>query len=85
MAKILFTISEDSITIDNITLIKEFNEKTFKLDVNNLPYEITGENLVLSQVINDNKTIKINGIILSIKLETNKPKDKTRFIKKLLS
>ena len=85
MSKILFTIYEDSIIIDNINLIKEFNDNLFRLDINNIAYEISGIDLVLSQVSNDNKTIKINGQILSVKTETNKPKEKTKFIKKLFS
>ena len=83
MSKILFTIYEDGITIENITLIKEFNDTSFRLDVNNIAYEITGNNLILSQVSNDNKIIKITGEILCVKTETNKPKEKTKFIKKL--
>ena len=85
MAKTLFTIYEDSVVIDNITSIKEFNDNSFKLDVNNIAYEITGDNLVLSQVTNDNKTIRIIGTILSVSTVSNKPKEKTKFIKKLFS
>lgn len=85
MSKTLFTVYEDSILIDNITLIKEFNDNFFRIDINNIPYEIGGTDLVLNQVTNDNKTIKITGQISSIKIETNKPKEKTKFIKKLLS
>ena len=85
MSKILFTIYDDYILIDNITLIKEFNDTSFKLDINNIPYEVSGTNLVLNQVSNDNKTIKIMGEILCVKTSTNKPKEKTKFIKKLLS
>ena len=85
MSKMLFTIYDDCISIDNITLIKEFNETSFRLDVNNIAYEVIGRNLVLSQVSNDNKTIKISGEILCVKTETNKPKEKTKFIKKLFS
>jgi hypothetical protein len=85
MSKMLFTIYEDSILIDNITLIKEFNDTLFRIDVNNIPYEISGQELVLNQVTNDNKSIKITGQILSVKTETNKPKEKVKFIKKLLS
>ena len=85
MSKILFTIYDDGITIENITLIKEFNDSSFRLDVNNIAYEITGNNLILSQVSNDNKTIKITGEILCVKTESNKPKEKTKFIKKLFS
>ena len=62
MSKILFTIYDDYIIIDNITLIKEFNDFSFRIDVDNIAYEITGNNLILSQVSNDNKTIKINPI-----------------------
>ena len=50
-----------------------------------LAYEITGKNLLLNQVTNDNKTIKITGQISSLKLENNSPKEKTKFIKKLFS
>ena len=85
MSKILFTIYDDYIIIDNITLIKEFNDFSFRIDVDNIAYEITGNNLILSQVSNDNKTIKITGEIICVKTETNKPKEKTKFIKKLFS
>ena len=85
MSKILFTIYDDSILIDNITLIKEFNDSIFRIDVADLAYEITGKNLLLNQVTNDNKTIKITGQISSLKLENNSTKEKTKFIKKLFS
>ena len=85
MSKMLFTLYEDSIIIDNITLIKEFQEELFRIEINNVPYEIKGENLILNQVTNDNKTIKITGTILSVKVETNKPKNKTNFIRRLFS
>lgn len=85
MSKLLFSIYDDYILIDNITLIKEFSEKVFKVNINDKPYEITGENLILHEVTNDNKTIKITGYLTSIRLETNQPKEKTKFLKKLFS
>ena len=85
MYKLLFSIYDDYLIIDNITLIKEFSDTLFKVNINDIPYEITGENLVLTDVTNDNKTIKISGNFISVRLEKNQPKEKTNFIKKLFS
>lgn len=85
MSKLIISIYDDQILIDNVTLIKEFSDKIFKININDKPYEITGCNLLLSHVSNNNQTIKISGEILSVKLETNKPKEKERFIKKLFN
>lgn len=71
--------------IDNVTLIKEFSEKLFRINIDDIPYEILGENLILHEVTNDNKTIKITGTFISIKVENNKPKQNSSFIKKLFS
>ena len=71
--------------IDNVTLIKEFSEKLFRINIDDIPYEILGENLILHEVTNDNKTIKITGTFISIKVENNKPKQNSSFIKRLFS
>ena len=85
MSKLLFSIYDDYLMIDNITLIKEFSDTLFKININDVPYEIKGDNLILTDVTNDNKTIKITGSFISIRLEKNQPKEKTNFIKKLFS
>lgn len=85
MSKLLFSIYDDYLIIDNITSIKEFSDKLFRININDIPYEILGEELILQEVTNDNKTIKIYGKFTSIRLEHNKPKEKTHFIKKLFS
>ncbi len=61
-----FTIFEDHILVNNITEIKEFSETIFVLRINDTPYEITGTNLVLKEVSNDNKSIKIIGTLNSL-------------------
>ena len=85
MSKLLCSIYNDYIIIDNVTLIKEFSEKLFRINIDDIPYEILGENLILHEVTNDNKTIKITGTFISIKVENNKPKQNSSFIKKLFS
>lgn len=85
MSKLLFSVYEDYILIDNITLIKEFSESLFKVNIDDVPYEINGEHLLLTEVTNNNKTIKISGKLFSIRVEKKQPKEKTSFIKKLLS
>lgn len=85
MSKLLCSIYNDYIIIDNVTLIKEFSEKLFRINIDDIPYEILGENLILHEVTNDNKTIKITGTFISIKVENNKPKQNSSFIKRLFS
>lgn len=85
MSKLLCSIYNDYMIIDNVTLIKEFSEKLFRINIDDIPYEILGENLILHEVTNDNKTIKITGTFISIKVENNKPKQNSSFIKKLFS
>ena len=69
MSKLLCSIYNDYMIIDNVTLIKEFSEKLFRINIDDIPYEILGENLILHEVTNDNKTIKITGTFISIKVE----------------
>ena len=45
MSKLIISIYDDQILIDNVTLIKEFSDKIFKININDKPYEITGCNL----------------------------------------
>lgn len=85
MSKLLCSIYNDYMIIDNVTLIKEFSEKLFRINIDDIPYEILGENLILHEVTNDNKTIKITGTFISIKVENNKPKQNSSFIKRLFS
>jgi len=80
-----FIIYQNEIVINNITLIKEFSDKLFLINVSDTSYEIKGENLILKEVSNDNKTIKITGTIDSIN-KTNKVKEKNKsFLKRLIS
>lgn len=80
-----FIIYQNEIIINNITLIKEFSDKFFLINISDLSYEIKGENLVLKEVTNDNKTIKITGTIDSI-IKTNKVREKNKsFFKRLIS
>lgn len=80
-----FTIYNAEAIINNIDEIKSFNESSFIIKINEITYEITGNNLSLKEVTNDNKTIRILGYIESI---INKSKSNTKnknFIKKLFS
>ena len=78
-------IYNEEIIINNITLIKEFSDKIFLLSIKDTPYEIKGINLILKEVSNDNKSIKITGQIDSIS-KTNKIKEKNKgFFRRLLS
>ena len=80
-----FIIYPNEIIINNIMSIKEFSDKIFIITVSNTSYEIKGENLILKDVSNDNKTIKITGTIDSIN-KTNKVKEKNKsFFKRLIS
>ena len=80
-----FIIYQNEIVINNITLIKEFSDKLFLINVSDTSYEIKGENLILKEVSNDNKTIKITATIDSIN-KTNKVKEKNKsFLKRLIS
>ena len=82
MASANFTIYDDYILINNITEIKEFSEQIFVLKINDIPYEITGSNLVLKEVSNDNRSIKITGIVDSVNKKNVQVKKNKGFIKK---
>ena len=85
MASANFTIYDDDILINNITEIKEFSEQIFVLKINDIPYEITGSNLVLKEVSNDNRSIKITGIVDSVNKKNVQVKKNKGFIKKLFA
>ena len=80
-----FTIFEDHILVNNITEIKKFSETIFVLRINDTPYEITGTNLVLKEVSNDNKSIKIIGTLNSLEKKNVQVKKNKSFIKKLFA
>ncbi|MDE6414035.1 MAG: YabP/YqfC family sporulation protein [Anaeroplasmataceae bacterium] len=80
-----FTIYDDQIIVNNITEIKEFSETIFIIRVNDIPYEITGNNLVLKEVSNDNKTIKITGTLNSLEKKNVQVKKNKSFIRKLFA
>ena len=80
-----FTSFEDHILVNNITEIKEFSETIFVLRINDTPYEITGTNLVLKEVSNDNKSIKIIGTLNSLEKKNVQVKKNKSFIKKLFA
>lgn len=80
-----FTIYDDGIIVNNITEIKEFSETIFLIRVNDIPYEITGTSLVLKEVSNDNKTIKITGTVNSLEKKNVQVKKNKSFIKKLFA
>ncbi len=85
MAIANFTIYDDQIIINNITEIKEFSDQLFIIKVNDIPYQITGNNLVLKEVSNDNRTIKITGTINSVDKKNIQVKKNKGFIKKLFA
>ncbi len=77
-------IWDDLIEINNVTALREFNQNTFILAINNVEYIIRGDNLELIDVSNNNSTLKIKGIFNQIvKKDYKKPKDKS-FIKRLI-
>ena len=55
------------------------------LRINDTPYEITGTNLVLKEVSNDNKSIKIIGTLNSLEKKNVQVKKNKSFIKKLFA
>ena len=85
MSNVNFTIYDDQIIVNNITEIKEFSETIFVLKVNDIPYEITGANLVLKEVSNDNKTIKITGTLNSLEKKNVQVKKNKSFLRKLFA
>ncbi len=80
-----FTIYDDQIIVNNITEIKEFSETMFVLRINDTPYEITGTNLLLKEVSNDNKTIKITGTLNTLEKKNVQAKKNKSFIKRLFA
>lgn len=80
-----FTIYDDYIIINNVTEIKEFTELLFIIKVNDIPYEIGGENLFLKEASTNNKTIKITGKINSIQIKNIKNKNNKSFLKRLFA
>jgi hypothetical protein len=78
-------IKENELEINNITQLKEFNEESFEIEINDKHYEIKGSNLLLKDVYNENKSIKISGIVYSIILKNHKSTNSKTFIKKLFS
>ncbi len=85
MSNVNFTIYDDQIIVNNITEIKEFSETIFIIRVNDIPYEITGNNLVLKEVSNDNKTIKITGTLNSLEKKNVQVKKNKSFLRKLFA
>ncbi len=83
MSLALFTIYSDSIIINNVTEIKEFSDHFFILKINDVLYQITGENLVLKDVSNDNHTIQITGFIYKLEKKDKEIKKNKSFIKRL--
>jgi hypothetical protein len=73
---------DNEIHINNITQLKEFSEELFNVEINGSLYEIKGNKLLLKEVYNDNKSIKITGEIYGInKKNTPKIKEKSFFQK----
>ena len=78
-------IKDNELEINNITQLKEFNDENFEIKINDKFYEIKGTNLILKDVYNENKSIRISGVFYSIILKNNKPTNSKSFIKKLFS
>ncbi len=85
MATANFTIYDDYILINNITEMKEFSPTQFILKVNDIPYQITGENLVLKEVSTDNKSVKITGSVYQVDKKNVQVKKNKGFLKKLFA
>lgn len=78
-------LTDNELELHNVTLLKEFNDKEFSLEIESIPYLIKGVNLVLNNVYDNNQTIKITGKINSIEILKNKDNnEKKGFIKRLL-
>lgn len=75
----------NEIQINNITQIKDFNDDVFNVIINDELFEIKGNNLVLKEVFNDNKSITVIGTVYMISKSNEKKKEKKSFIKKLLA
>lgn len=79
-------LTDNELEINNITSLNEFNDKVFILEIDDTPYEIKGDNLVLKEVTNNNSTIKITGSIFSISRKNHKEtKEHKGFLKKLFA
>lgn len=83
MSLAIFTIYSDSITINNVNEIKEFSDHFFILKINDVLYQISGENLVLKDVSNDNHTIQITGTIYKLEKKDKEIKKNKNFFKRL--
>lgn len=79
------TLLDNEIEIHNVTSLNEFNDKEFNVTIDNNPYLIKGENLVLKEFYDNNTIIKITGEIYSIERKNKKQKDNKGFIKKLFA
>lgn len=80
-----FIIYDNEATINNISSIKEFNDKIFTISINNEDYLIKGIGLELKEVNNENTTIKISGTILSFEKGKHKKEKDKSFLKKLFN
>lgn len=78
-------VLNNEIEIHNVTHLNEFNDKEFNITIDNNPYLIKGENLVLKDFYDNNTSIKITGEIYLIERKNKKAKDNKGFIKKLFS
>ena len=78
-------LNDNYLEIKNITLIKEFNEERFLIEIDSIPYEIKGTELVLDDVSNGNTAVKIKGNINSISKTNISKKKEQSFIKSLLA
>ena len=78
-------IKDNELEINNITQLKEFNEESFEIEINDKLYEIKGTNLLLKDVYNENKSIRISGVVYSIIQKNHKASDSKSFFKKLFS
>ncbi|MBO5711473.1 MAG: hypothetical protein J6R47_01410 [Acholeplasmatales bacterium] len=78
-------IKDNELEINNITQLKEFNEESFEIEINDKLYEIKGTNLLLKDVYNENKSIRISGVVYSIIQKNHKKTDSKSFFKKLFS
>lgn len=86
MTTATFIVYDNEIIVNNISILKEFSDKKFVLQIGSELYEITGNDLVLKEVSNDNKTIKITGKLESIDKMNKQAKEKNKgFLKKLFA
>ena len=64
-------------------MLKEFSETIFIIEINNTLYEIKGNQLLLKEVFNENKSVKITGEVYSISKKNHIKTKEKNFIKKL--